>query len=169
MRKIEQTLPFKILGFDTDNGNEFLNWRLIKYFKSREKPVEFSRSRPYKKNDNAHIEEKNWTVVRQYIGYDRLDKREMVEMLNNLYENEFDYLINYFLPSVKLTAKIRIGSKIKKKYSEPKTPFQRLIETRSLSRRTEQILTGVFKRLNPFELKKAVEEKINRILKLAVK
>ena len=169
MRKIEQTLPFKILGFDTDNGNEFLNWRLIKYFKGRKKPVEFSRSRPYKKNDNAHIEEKNWTIVRQYIGYDRLEKREMVDMLNNLYETEFNYLINYFLPSVKLTAKIRIGSKIKKKYSEPKTPFQRLIETKTIPRRTEQILTGVFKLLNPFELKKAVEKKIDRILKLTVK
>ena len=127
MRDIENKLPFKILGFDSDNGSEFLNWRLLKYFKQRVQPVRFSRSRAYKKNDNAHIEEKNWTIVRQYLGYERLDKPELVEMMNDLYRKEFYYFVNFFLPSVKLISKKRIGSKIIKIHSSPKTPYQRLL------------------------------------------
>lgn len=169
MRDIENKLPFKILGFDSDNGSEFLNWRLLKYFKQRVQPVRFSRSRAYKKNDNAHIEEKNWTIVRQYLGYERLDKPELVDMMNDLYRKEFHYFVNFFLPSVKLIAKKRIGSKIIKIHSSPKTPYQRLIESDCIDKRTRLILTGLFKQLNPFFLQNRIKEKINRILNLAIK
>jgi len=169
MRDIENKLPFKILGFDSDNGSEFLNWRLLKYFKQRVQPVRFSRSRAYKKNDNAHIEEKNWTIVRQYLGYERLDKPELVEMMNDLYRKEFYYFVNFFLPSVKLISKKRIGSKIIKIHSSPKTPYQRLIESDCIDKTTRLILTGLFKQLNPFFLQNRIKEKINRILNLAIK
>jgi hypothetical protein len=169
MMDIERTLPFKIKGFDSDNGGEFLNWRLLKYFKERKRPVQFTRSREYNKNDNAHIEEKNWTVVRQYIGYERLDKKDILDMMNDLYTKEFYCFINFFKPSVKLKSKIRIRSKIIKKYHPPKTPYHRLMESPEIPKKTKLILTSVFKKLNPFKLEKTISEKINRIMNLAIR
>jgi len=97
IKEIELILPFKLKGFDCDNGKEFLNYRLLKYFKNRTPPVNYTRSRAYNKNDNSHIEEKNWTIVRQYVGYDRLDRPHQVELLNNIYKNDLYYLVNFFL------------------------------------------------------------------------
>lgn len=168
MREIELTIPFKIKGFDSDNGKEFLNYRLLKYFKHRAKPVNQTRSRAYNKNDNAHIEEKNWTVVRQYIGYDRLDNPLQLEMLNDLYRGDLNYLINYFLPSVKLIYKERHGSKIKKRYDKPKTPFQRFY-IKEIKEEKKLELLRIFKKLNPFELQKNIKNKIGQILKLSIK
>ncbi len=90
IREIELTLPFQKKGIDSDNGKEFMNYRLLKYFKHRKEPVNYTRSRAYNKNDNSHIEEKNWTKIRQYIGYDRLDNPGQLELLNDLYRNEFN-------------------------------------------------------------------------------
>jgi hypothetical protein len=169
MQSIEKTLPFKVLGFDSDNGNEFLNWALLGYFKNRKRPIVYTCSRAYKKNDNAHIEEKNWTIVRQYLGYERLDKPKMVMPLNELYTKELNCLINFFLPSVKLLSKKRIGSKIIKLHDKPKTPFQRLLETKILDKEKEQKLQNIFRKINPFEVQKMVKCKIAEILNLAVK
>lgn len=169
MRSIESTLPFKILGFDSDNGNEFLNWALLGYFKNRKRPVKYTRSRAYKKNDNAHIEEKNWTIVRQYLGYERLDKPKMIILLNELYTKELSCLINFFVPSVKLLSKKRIGSKIIKLHDKPKTPFQRLLESKILDEEKEQKLLNTLRRINPYEVQKIVKRKVNEILNLAVK
>jgi hypothetical protein len=83
-REVEAALPFDLLGFDTDNGSEFLNWHLLRYFQERPKGVGFTRSRPYKKDDNGHVEQKNWTHVRQLLGYDRLGDPELVEPINAL-------------------------------------------------------------------------------------
>ena len=80
--QIEASLPFPILGFDTDNGGEFLNWHLLDYFGKRKRPVRFTRSRAYRKNDNARVEQKNWTHVRQLVGYGRLEGAEAAELLN---------------------------------------------------------------------------------------
>lgn len=169
LREIELTLPFKIRGFDSDNGKEFLNYRLLKYFKHRKDPVHYTRSRAYNKNDNAHIEEKNWTIVRQYIGYDRLNNPEQLELLNDLYRNQMNYFLNYFLPSVKLISKERQGSKIKKKYDKAKTPFQRLFESKEIDDDKKLELLRTLNKLNPFKLQEIIEKKIRLILKLSIK
>jgi len=126
LENIEQVMPFPIKGFDCDNGSEFLNWHLVRYLDNsqRKRPVQFTRARAYHKNDNAHIENKNWTHIRQYIGYQRFDHPELVEMLNQIYTTEWRLYFNYFMPSVKLVEKERIGAKINKKYDQPKTPVQ---------------------------------------------
>ena len=111
-KDVENSLPFKILGFDSDNGGEFINNHLYKYFTQRSKhPVQFTRSRAYKKNDNAHVEQKNWTHVRQWLGYNRFENPKIVTLLNDLYKTEWRLYHNFFIPSVKLLEKKRIASK----------------------------------------------------------
>jgi len=163
LESIERTLPFEIKGFDCDNGSEFLNWHLIKHFTDRKRPVQFTRSRPYHKNDNAHIENKNWTHVRQYIGYERFDKSELTDLINDLYINEWRDYFNFFIPSVKLINKKRIGSKIIKQHDNPKTPFQRCLESEYISEETKQNLKQRYQQMNPFELHKQIKNKIKNI------
>jgi len=169
IREIELTLPFQIKGIDSDNGKEFMNYRLLKYFKHRKEPVNYTRSRAYNKNDNSHIEEKNWTKIRQYIGYDRLDNPEQLELLNDLYRNEFNDFNNFFLASMKLKTKERIGSKIKRKHEEPKTPFQKLYESKDIEDKKKLELHRKRNKLNPFELQEKIAKKINTILKMNFK
>ena len=160
IRDIENHLPFKILGFDSDNGSEFLNQYLCEYFTDRkDHPVAFTRSRPYKKNDNAHVEQKNWTHVRQLLGYDRYDKFELVDLINDLYKNAWGPYQNFFSPTMKLISKTRINSKYIKKYDQPKTPYQRLLESKDIPDEKKQKLTQIYNTLNPFKLKKAIEQK----------
>jgi len=164
---IEKSLPFKILGFDADNGGEFINYHLYRYFINRKIPVQFTRSREYKKNDNAHIEQKNWSIVRQWTGYARFDKQLLVALLNNLYRNEWKLFHNFFHPSVKLISKERVGSKIIKRYDKPKTPYQRIMESIYISEDVKERLTKVFQSLNPFELHKEIMAKI-KIIRRAI-
>lgn len=164
IKNIEESLPFPIKGFDCDNGSEFLNWHLLKYLTRRKRPVDFSRSRPYKKNDNAHIENKNWTHVRQYLGYLRFDKPEIVYILNSLYTTEWNLYFNFFNPSVKLIQKERIGSKIVKKYDKPKTPFERLMNSDYIDPEIKLQLKKQFETLNPFVLQKKMKNKIKFIM-----
>lgn len=166
IESIEDALPFEIKGFDCDNGSEFLNWHLIKFFTERKQPVQFTRSRAYHKNDNAHIENKNWTNIRQYLGYQRFDKIELTELMNTLYQTEWNDYFNFFIPSVKLIEKKRIRSKIIKKYDQPKTPYQRIIESELIDENTKQKLNNKLKILNPFKLQKQMKTKIQLILKL---
>ena len=163
---IEAALPFKIKGFDTDNGKEFLNWHLLAYFTKRKTPVQYTRSRAYNKNDNAHIEGKNWTHIRQYLGYHRFDNKQIVDLLNDLYANEWSDLFNFFIPSSKIISKKRIGSKIIKKYDAPKTPFERLLTSEFIPKKTKTELMKKYKNLNPFELQKAIDTKIKKVLSL---
>jgi hypothetical protein len=167
IRSIEGAIPFKLRGFDTDNGTEFINWHLCNYFVKRKKPISYTRSRAYQKNDNAHIEEKNWTNIRQYFGYMRFDRKEIVEFMNDIYENEWSYLFNFFIPSMKLTSKQRIGSKVIKKHSEPKTPLQRLIESKQITKKRAKELSRTAGSLDPFKLQKSIETKIKFILSYA--
>jgi len=169
IRSIENAYPFRLKGFDSDNGGEFINWHLYSYFVKRKKPVSYTRSRAYQKNDNAHIEGKNWTNIRQYLGYMRFDNKEIVGLMNDLYENEWTYLFNFFLPSMKLVSKQRVGSQIIKKHSLPKTPLQRLIESKQITKKKGKELSSIAKSLNPFKLQKAVEIKIKNILDYARK
>jgi hypothetical protein len=167
IQNIENNLPFPILGFDCDNGSEFLNWHLIRYLTNhRKKPIHFTRSRAYQKNDNAHIENKNWTHVRQYLGFQRFDKPELVHLLNDLYTSEWNLYFNYFVPSVKLIRKQRIGSKIIKKYDKPKTPFERIVESDYIDQIIKSNLIKQFESLNPFRLQKNMKKKIDRILNI---
>jgi hypothetical protein len=160
---IEATLPFKVLGFDSDNGAEFINHALYEYFTDREEPVLFTRSRPYRKNDNAHVEQKNWTHVRQLYGYDRLDDKRIVVMMNELYKNEWSLYQNHFMPSMKLISKERLGSKYKKRYEAPKTPYERILDTDLIDNNTKEKLIAIHKTVNPFKLKKDIENKLTMI------
>jgi hypothetical protein len=160
---IESSLPFPLLGFDCDNGSEFLNHHLYRHFSQRKKPVQFTRSRAYHKQDNAHIEQKNWTHIRQWLGYQRFDDPLIVPLLNHLYTQEWKLFHNFFCPSAKLLAKERIGSKTLKRYDSPKTPYQRIIDSPCISPPIKQSLTKQLESLNPFMLRKAMEEKIKKI------
>jgi hypothetical protein len=168
VNSIEQALPFPILGFDCDNGSEFLNYHLIRYFTDRpkERMVQFTRSRPYHKDDNAHVEQKNWTHVRQCFGYDRIDNQSVVALMNDLYANEWSLLQNHFCPTLKLLSKTKINSKYKKTYDEPQTPYQRLINSKSLNDNAEKALIQTHNSLNPFQLKNIIEMKLKHIFKL---
>ena len=169
-KNVENSLPFAILAFDSDNGGEFINEHLFKYFTKRNlNPVQFTRSRAYKKNDNAHIEQKNWTHVRQWLGYYRFDNPDIVPLMNDLYKNEWRLYHNFFVPSFKLIEKKRIGAKTIKRYDTAKTPLQRILEADSkfvsISKKRE--LKQLFESLNPFTLMATMEIKIAKIFKLA--
>jgi len=166
IRDIEDSLPFPLLGFDCDNGSEFLNWHLMKHFNLRDKPVQFTRSRPYHKDDNAHVEQKNWTHVRQWFGYHRLDKPALVGLMNNLYSREWRLYHNFFLPSAKLLEKKLVNGKTIKRYDQPKTPYQRVLESPSVSAAVKRSLKEQFETLNPFKLKKAIEDKLKTIFEV---
>lgn len=165
IKDIEKRLPFELLGFDCDNGSEFLNHHLIRYFSDRpkERAVQFTRSRPYHKNDNAHVEQKNWTHVRQFLGYERFEKKVLVPLINNLYSSEYTMLQNYFCPNMKLASKKRINSKYYKKYDQPQTPYQRLLTSHDVTSEAKQKLTTIYQLLNPFKLRRSIENKIKNI------
>ena len=163
--EVETTLPFETLGFDSDNGSEFINKTLLDYFTNRDKPVQFTRSRPYKKNDNAHVEQKNWTHVRHLLGYDRIDNIKAVKLINDLYRNEWSLYQNYFMPSMKLIDKQRVGAKYKKKYDKPMTPFERILVSEHIDQATKDKLNNNYKKLNPFTLKAEIERKLSMIFK----
>ncbi len=165
IKDIERSLPFPIRGFDVDNGTEFLNHHLLRHLTDRKRPIQFTRSRAYHKDDNAHVEQKNWTHVRQWIGYDRLDRPGFVALMNELYTSEWRLFLNFFCPSVKLIEKKRVASKTVKRYDKPKTPYQRVLESLDISPETKKTLKEHMKDLNPFDLRRAMEEKLKAIFK----
>ena len=168
IKDIENSLPFDILGFDSDNGNEFLNWHLIRYFTDEQRPryIQLTRSRPYHSDDNAHVEQKNWTHVRQLFGYERFGNQAVIEFMNDLYKNEMSQMNNYFLPNTKLTEKQRIESKILKKHDKPATPYQRLMRSEHIPEHKKKELTEIYNSLNPFELRKTIQKKVDHIFSL---
>jgi len=166
IKNIERILPFPILGFDCDNGGEFLNYHLLRHFTERKHPVQFTRSRAYHKDDNAHIEQKNWTHIRQWIGYDRLDNLNVVSALNNLYTTEWRLFHNFFCPSVKLIAKERVGSKTIKHHDPPKTPYQRIMESPHIHESVKESLSKQLENLNPFLLRKTMDKKMKKIFSI---
>jgi hypothetical protein len=163
MKSIEKALPFPVLGFDCDNGGELLNHMMFKHFVNRHQPVEFTRSRAYHKNDNAHVEQKNWTHVRQWLGYDRFEKPEIIALMNDLYENEWRLFHNFYCSSVKLLSKERIGAKTVKKHDAPKTPYERILESEKITAYTKRGLQQIFENTNPFHLRRRIEEKTQKI------
>ncbi|HVV69453.1 MAG TPA: integrase [Gammaproteobacteria bacterium] len=166
IKDIEEHLPFSSLGFNCDSGSEFLNQHLIGYLQGKKKPnLLFARSRPNKKNDNAHVEQKNWTHVRHLFGYGRLGKFGVDELMNDLYKNEWRLYQNFFMPSMKLIEKTRIGSRYRKKYDFPQTPYQRVLQEPSILQEQKEKLTMIYQSLDPFSLRKSTRIKLNQILK----
>lgn len=163
--EMAQALPFTLKGLDSDNGSEFINWHLWRYCKR--KKIQPFRGRPYKKDDNAHIEQKNWTHVRKLLGWDRYDTQDAADAMNDLYRNELRLFMNLFIPSIKLLRKERIGSKLKRVYEKPKTPFERVMESKMGTPQRVADLKKLRDILNPFDLSQAIENKLERIYKLA--
>ena len=162
--EVERRLPFPLLGFDCDNGGEFLNRHLWQYMTLRKAPVEFTRSRPYHSDDNAHVEQKNWTWARQLLGYGRLEEARLVEPISALYREVWGPLQNFFLPCFKLEKKWREGSHWRKRYELPRTACQRLCAPGILPIKERQLLRERYASLNPFDLKDQLEEKLKEIL-----
>lgn len=165
LERISQVLPFKILGIDSDNGSEFINHHLWSYCEAGS--IQFTRSRPYKKDDNAHIEQKNWTHVRKFMGWDRYDSPEALEAMNDLYKNELPLFMNLFQPSVKLIKTIRKGSRRKRIYDKPQTPLDRLLSSKHLNKRKREELKTRREGLDPFSLSETINKKLECIWDLA--
>jgi hypothetical protein len=158
-------LAFRLQGIDSDNGSEFLNNQLVRYCRTHR--IQFTRGRPYKKDDNAHIEQKNWTHVRRLIGWDRYDTAAAVALMNDLYRNELRLMMNLFQPSVKLIRKERIGSRLKRVYDVPQTPLDRLRACPERDRAKVAALLRLRQATDPFLLAKAIEKRLDRIAALA--
>ena len=163
LQKVRKRLPFKLLGIDSDNGSEFINAHLVNY--CREQQIVFTRSRPYRKNDNCFVEEKNYTLVRRAVGYLRYDTAEEMEILNRLY-HYWCLRTNYFLPTMKLIQKTRVGSKVVKKYDSPRTPYQRLLASKHVPVRDKQQLRQEYNELNPAQLTREIGRLQEALLKV---
>ena len=166
--EIEHQLPFPLKGIDSDNGSEFINNRLLAFCQQRPAghTIQFTRSRPYKKDDNAHIEQKNWTHVRKLMGWDRYDTAKAQEAANQLYD-ELRIFQNLFQPSMKLRCKIRIGSRLIRRYDTPRTPFERVVESRKGDPKKLAALKHTLKTTDPFELSTRIDQQLQWIYKLA--
>lgn len=164
IKETERRRPFETKGYHSDNDISFINDIVYRY--CQQNGLEFSRSRPNKKNDNPYVEQRNYTHVRKLIGYFRYDTEEELEIINSLYRNELKLYKNFFCPVMKLIKKERIGSKIRKKYDSPKTPYQRTMEASEVAQEKKKKLTKIYLSLNPVELKRKIDEKINRLYKL---
>lgn len=162
---IEKNLPFKLLAINSDSGTEFLNGPMHRYTGYGNRVI-FTRSRPYKKNDNCYVEQKNFTHVRELFGCERFEDEILIDKMNEIYKNYWNPLQNYFLPTFKLKEKIRIGARIKKIYDRPKTPYQRVLESGVLTKQQEEDLRMKKQDLNPFELKLNLELKLKEFFEL---
>jgi hypothetical protein len=161
-----ERFPVPLLGLDTDNGSEFLNNHLVRY--CEQEHITFTRSRPYRKNDNCFVEEKNNSVVRRSVGYARFESEEALLSLNALYTN-LRLLGNFFLPSAKLTEKLRDGSKLYRKYDTPLAPYQRLMSSDKVPVKSKEALTVLYKSLNPVNLANAIHEQQDKLAKFAIR
>jgi hypothetical protein len=160
LEQLVARLPFGLRGIDSDNGSEFINAYLLDY--CRREHLRFTRGRPYKKEDNAHVEQKNWTHVRKLLGWDRFDSPEARRAINALYAREWRQLMNWFLPSVQLADKRRVGSRIVRRYAPARTPLDRLPDSAAL-----QVLKELRDQMDPFELAANIQRQVVAIYELA--
>lgn len=159
---MKQTMPFKIKAIDSDSGSEFINWHLVRYCKKNK--WFFTRSRPDRKNDNAYVEQKNFTHIRQWLGYGRYDTPEQLKLINDLYRNELRLFNNFFRPVMKIKTKKKINNSVcKKTYDIAQTPYLRLLETNELAKAQKQQLTKIYLSLNPVTLRRSIKDKLNKI------
>ena len=163
LQDMEENLPFALLGLDSDNGGEFLNYHVLSWLQQRARPVFMTRSRPYKKDDNAHVEQKNWTHIRQCFGYERHDNPEVVALINALAKGAYGQLLNYFHASLKLERKERTEGRIKRIYGAAQTPLARVLASPEVTPQTKLRLEQEKSQLNPFALKREVDRSLKAI------
>ncbi len=164
LKEIRERSPFAWLGIDCDNDNAFINDQLYRY--SQDEKLEFTRSRPYRKNDNAYIEQKNFTHIRKPLGYLRYDTPEELQVIQDLYRNELRLYKNFFQPVMKLVRKERIGGHLKRVYAIPKTPYERLMESNQIAPLVAKELQQLYLSLNPAHLKRQIDRKLSRLFEL---
>ncbi len=165
LEEMRLALPFALQGIDSDNGSEFINAHLYRYCRGHE--IQFTRGRPYKKDDNAHVEQKNWTHVRKLMGYVRYDSPETLAAMNDLYGHELRLFQNLFLPSVKLVRKQRVASRLRRVYDRPQTPLERVLASPEADPVKVAQLMALRERLDPFALSQAIDQKLARLYALA--
>ena len=163
IHRVRKRLPFPLLGLDSDNGSEFINRHLYSY--CQKERITFTRSRSYKKNDSCHVEQKNWSVVRRLVGYDRYSSQAALETLNRVYDLIRLY-INFFQPVMKLVSKTRHGAKVHKVYDTARTPYQRLLEDAVLTEAKRQDMAATYHGLNPVILLKQINENLEHLWNL---
>ena len=166
IQRIRERLPFPLLGLDSDNGSEFINGQLLHY--CQQQRITFTRARPYRKNDNCYVEQKNYSVVRQTVGYQRFDTTAELLVLKQLYV-QLRLYTNFFQPTMKLKSKERFGSRVKKSYDAPQTPFQRLLTAETVSAATKKKLQQQYRLLNPAALKRELDKYRKELFRLATK
>lgn len=165
IHQIARRLPFPLLGLDSDNGSEFINHHLYAYCQRHH--ITFTRSRPYKKNDSAYVEQKNWSVVRRLVGYDRYCSRAALDQLNRLYGLLRVY-VNFFQPMLKLQHKTRHGARVHKVYDQAQTPYQRLVASGALNAAQQEALAAHYAQTDPVRLLAQINQTLERLWSLAV-
>jgi len=165
VEELRAALPFRLCGLDSDNGSEFINTHLFHYCEARE--IQFTRGRAYKKDDNAHVEQKNWTHVRKLLGWDRYDTTQAQAAINDLYRHELRLMMNLFQPSVQLVRKVRHGSRLTRVYDAPQTPLDRLLASGGGNATQIAALLRLRDQLDPFTLAEVIDRKLARIHQLA--
>lgn len=159
---IQKGLPFTLKGLDSDTGSEFVNWHMVKWCKQR--GLYFTRSRPYYKNDNAYVEQKNYTHIRRWLGYGRYDTPEQLQTINDLYRGDLRLWNNFFLPVMKIKEKQKVNNALcRKKYDEAQTPYQRLLTAKQIPPETKTRLRELYESMNPVKLKRNIEETLKRL------
>ncbi len=167
LKDIEEHLPFPWLGLDSDNGGEFINRHVLRWCqKGRQAPIFYTRSRPYRSNDNAHVEQKNWTHVRHWFGYERHDHPEVAVLMNQLARGELGQFVNLFSPSMKLESQQTVNGKTKRIYGKPVTPYVRLLASPQVTPAKKAELQRLKERLNPFELERQIQKQLVEIHKV---
>lgn len=166
IQALRARLPFGVLGLDSDNGGEFINAHMQRY--CAEHRIAFTRSRPYRKNDSCYVEQKNWSIVRRFAGYARFESPNACIALNDLYALVRDYN-NFFFPSMKLKEKIRDGARVQKRYHPAKTPYQRLLESPTVTAAEKEKLRARYQKLNPAELHRKIIAQQKKLSALAAK
>lgn len=161
--ELRQRLPFPLLGIDSDNGSEFINETLYRYCKREQ--ITFTRSRPYKKNDQAHVEQKNWSVVRHTVGYDRLETPEERLLLADIYADLRLY-VNFFQPVLKLIGRVQLDGKMVKQYDQAATPYRRVLASDQISLTVKARLTNEYVQLNPVVLRHRMDQKVAQLWKI---
>jgi hypothetical protein len=163
VKELERVVPYVMKDFHTDNGGEFLNWALHRHLTGRAAKMPWTRSRAYRKNDNAHCEQKNWTHVRQLFGHERFGHPELVPLMNDLYANEWSQFTNHFKPTFKLLKREKKNGKTRRNYEKkPQTPYQRLLESPDIPEATKVKLRCEHAALDPFALKISIEVKLKK-------
>ena len=164
IQTMRSRLPFDLLGIDSDNGSEFINDLLFQYCQSEK--ITFTRSRPYKKNDQAHVEQKNWSVVRRLIGYDRFETQAQFLLLQNIYQDLRLYF-NFFQPVLKLIAKNHVDNKVIKRYDTATTPYQRVLASKDIPFNVKARLSNLYVQLDPVLLRISIDQKVDKLWKIS--